>query len=147
MRQTHIRSQSENTGLPVYNYSSQAKNSVQHTLTSLREELQPNRRYTLCQEYLFGNFDPTNPEAKMDEERLVLAGYWIVAALVSRYIRNIGPVKVFFPLFFVYDRLRSAQQWSVKEKFVYPGVPSALESNAHPMRPDSARIKELAEVS
>lgn len=63
-RHTHYRSHSEQSALPVYNYSCQARNSTQHTLARLREELQPNRRYTFCQEFLSGGLEIPKPDVK-----------------------------------------------------------------------------------
>ena len=37
---THVRSLSEDSSLPVYNYSCQARNSTKQTLASLRQNLE-----------------------------------------------------------------------------------------------------------
>ncbi len=61
---THIRSRSEDSTLPVYNYSCQARNSTKHNMARLRQSLEAKKRYTLCQEFLFGAFNAVDPEEK-----------------------------------------------------------------------------------
>ena len=69
-RMAHFRSRSENTALPVFNYSTQTKNSAQQALASIRDMMGPKKRYTFCQEYLFSTFDPADLEKKGKEQQM-----------------------------------------------------------------------------
>ena len=44
-------------------------------------------------------------------------------------------------------RLEARQKWRTKEGFVYPGVPTAAESNSHQKKPDPARSEDIKEVN
>ncbi|XP_063952895.1 uncharacterized protein LOC129255695 [Lytechinus pictus] len=43
------------------------------------------------------------------------------------------------------EEQRSKDMWQAEDGFIYPGIPSAIESNVHPMKPDPARRDELKE--
>lgn len=57
-----FRSRSQDAALPVFNYSSQAKNSTLQALSSIKEAMGNKKRYTFCQDFLFGTFDPVSLE-------------------------------------------------------------------------------------
>lgn len=68
----HFRSRSEDTALPVFNYSSQTRNSAQQALASIRDGMGTKKRYTFCQEYLFGTFDPASLEEERKKQKSVV---------------------------------------------------------------------------
>ena len=70
----HFRSRSENTALPVFNYSSQARNSALEGLTHIMEGMGTKKRYTFCQDYLFGTFDPAELAKHREKHELVDVG-------------------------------------------------------------------------
>ena len=70
----HFRSQSEDSALPVHNYSSCTYNSTREVLDTLRAVLDPSKRYTFNQDYHSMTLAPINIEAEERAKRLVTTG-------------------------------------------------------------------------